>query len=118
MRQSTVLLRGGMDAEDNDTTTTGTYPATAIPDQNQLRAMIDPIAQNGTTDWVNRAHFNMAVETRTARIEALRASGAMLPKESSISEQVLATRKRVSVCSPSPRIFPRPLVSFRISRLR
>ena len=75
---------------DNDTTTTGVYPATAIPDQNQLRAMIDPIAQNGTTDYVNRAHFNMAVQTRTARIEALRASGAMLPKEKSISEQVMA----------------------------
>jgi hypothetical protein len=75
---------------DNDTTTTGTYPATAIPDQNQLRAMIDPLAQNGTTDWVNRAHFNMAVQTRTARIEALRASGYMLPKEKSISEQVMA----------------------------
>ena len=75
---------------DNDTTTTGTYPATAIPDQNQLRAMIDPIAQNGTTDYVNRAHFNMAVQTRTARIEALRASGAMLPKDKSINEQVMA----------------------------
>ena len=75
---------------DNDTTTTGVYPATAIPDQNQLRAMIDPIAQNGTTDFVNRAHFNKAVQTRTARIEALRASGVMLPKERSISEQVMA----------------------------
>jgi hypothetical protein len=75
---------------DNDTTTTGVYAATAIPDQNQLRAMIDPIAQNGTTDYVNRAHFNKAVQTRTARIEALRASGVMLPKERSISEQVMA----------------------------
>jgi hypothetical protein len=75
---------------DNDTTTTGVYAATAIPDQNQLRAMIDPLAQNGTTDWVNRAHFNKAVQTRTARIEALRASGVMLPKERSISEQVMA----------------------------
>jgi Protein of unknown function (DUF1501) len=75
---------------DNDTTTTGVYPATAIPDAGQLRAMIDPIAQNGTTDFVNRAHFNKAVQTRTARIEALRASGYMLPKEKSISEQVLA----------------------------
>ena len=75
---------------DNDTTTTGVYAATAIPDQNQLRAMIDPIAQNGTTDFVNRAHFNKAVQTRTARIEALRASGVMMPKERSISEQVMA----------------------------
>ena len=91
---------------DNDTTTTGVYPATAIPDQNQLRAMIDPLAQNGTTDCVNRAHFNMAVEARTARIEALRASGAMLPKESAISAKSSPARKRVSVCSPSPRIFP------------
>ena len=60
---------------DNDTTTTGLYPATAIPDRNQLRAMVDPLAQNGTTDYVNRAHFNKTVEARTARIEALRASG-------------------------------------------
>ena len=78
---------------DNDTTTTGTYPATAIPDQGQLRAMIDPLAQNGTTDWVNRAHFNMAVDARNARIEALRASGAMLPKESALSAQVLAGKE-------------------------
>ena len=78
---------------DNDTTTTGVYPATAIPDQNQLRAMIDPIAQNGTTDYVNRAHFNKAVDARNARIEALRASGAMLPKESALSEQVLAGKE-------------------------
>ena len=78
---------------DNDTTTTGVYPATAIPDQNQLRAMIDPLAQNGTTDYVNRAHFNMAVDARSARIEALRASGAMLPKERSISAQVIAGKE-------------------------
>ena len=75
---------------DNDTTTTGVYPATAIPDQNQLRAMIDPLAQNGTTDYVNRAQFNKTVQARTARIEALRASGAMLPKERLLSEQVMA----------------------------
>ncbi len=33
---------------DNGTVSTGVYPATAIPDQNQLRAMIDPLAVNGT----------------------------------------------------------------------
>lgn len=83
-------MAAGWMNRDNDTTTTGYYPSTAIPDQNQLRAMIDPVAQNGTTDFVNRAHFNKTVATRTARIEALRASGYMLPKESALSAQVLA----------------------------
>jgi Protein of unknown function (DUF1501) len=94
---------------DNDTTTTGVYPATAIPDQNQLRAMIDPLAQNGTTDYVNRAHFNKTVAARTARIEALRANGAMLPKESAISAQVLAgaeARQRLlAVAANIPTVF-------------
>ncbi len=85
-----ATFAAGWMLRDNDTTTTGVYPATALPDQNQLRASIDPIAQNGTTDFVNRAHFNKVVQTRTARIEALRASGYMLPKERLISEQVLA----------------------------
>jgi Protein of unknown function (DUF1501) len=75
---------------DNDTATTGVYAATAIPDANQLRAMIDPLAQSGTTDYVKRADFNKTVAARTARIEALRASGVMLPRERLISEQVMA----------------------------
>ena len=72
---------------DNDTTTTGVYPATALPDQNQLRQMIDPIAQSGTTDYVNRAQFNKTVQTRTARIEALRASFG-----SDVAERAFAQR--------------------------
>ncbi len=86
-------MPAGWMLRDNDTTTTGVYPATAIPDQNQLRAMIDPLAQNGTTDYVKRADFNKAIEARTARIEALRANGVMLPKERQITEQVLAGKE-------------------------
>lgn len=88
---------GGMPAgyllRDNGTVSAGLYPATAIPDQNQLRAMIDPLAVNGTNDYVKRADFNKTVEARAARLEALKANGVMLPKQKQITEAFIAGKE-------------------------
>ena len=78
---------------DGGTLSSGLYPATAIPDQNQLRAMIDPNAVNGTTDYVKRADFSKTVEARAARLEALKANGVMLPKERLITDEFMAGKE-------------------------
>ena len=90
-------VAGGMPAgwmlRDGGTVSSGLYPATAIPDQNQLRAMIDPLAVNGTNDYVKRADFSKTVEARAARLEALKANGIMLPKERAITEEFIAGKE-------------------------
>ena len=78
---------------DGGTVSSGVYPATAIPDQNQLRAMIDPLAVNGTNDYVKRADFAKTVEARAARLEALKANGVILPKERAITEEFIAGKE-------------------------
>ena len=78
---------------DGGTVSAGLYPATAIPDQNQLRAMIDPLAVNGTNDYVKRADFSKTVEARAARLEALKANGVMLPKERLITDAFIAGKE-------------------------
>lgn len=78
---------------DGGTVSTGVYPATAIPDQNQLRAMIDPLAVNGTTDYVKRADFTKTVEARAARLEALKANGVTLPKDRLITDEFVAAKE-------------------------
>ena len=86
-------------------------------DQNQLRAMIDPIAQNGTTDWVNRAHFNKAVQTRTARIEALRQAEDVA--ERAFDQRASRWPRSASASARRRREYSGDsLASFRISRLR
>ena len=103
---------------DSGTVSAGLYPATAIPDQNQLRAMIDPLAVNGTNDYVKRADFNKTVEARAARLEALKANGVMLPKERLITDAFIAGKEaRVRLAAVANNI-PVTLVSFRISRFR
>ena len=83
----------GWMVRDGDTVSTGVYPATAVPDGAQLRALVDPLAQSGTADYVNRAHFNRTVEARAARLEALKANGVMLPKERLITEEFIAGKE-------------------------
>jgi len=78
---------------DGGTLSTGVYPATAIPDQNQLRAMIDPLAVNGTNDYVKRADFAKTVEARAARLEALKANGVTLPKERALTDEFIAGKQ-------------------------
>ena len=83
----------GWMVRDGDTVSTGVYPATAVPDGAQLRAMVDPLASSGTTDYVKRADFNKTVEARAARLEALKASGVMLPKQSQITDEFMAAKE-------------------------
>ena len=94
-------LPAGWLLRDGGTVEHWVYPATAIPDQNQLRAMIDPLAVNGTNDYVKRADFNKTVEARAARLEALKANGVMLPKERLITDAV--HRWQGSACPPGSR---------------
>ena len=83
----------GWMVRDGGTVSTGIYPATAVPDGNQLRAMVDPLAASGTTDYVKRADFNRTVEARAARLEALKANGVQLPKERLITEEFVAAKE-------------------------
>ena len=83
----------GWMVRDGDTVSTGVYPATAVPDQNQLRAMVDPLASSGTTDYVKRTDFNKTVEARQARLEALKANGILLPKERLVTDEFLAAKE-------------------------
>ena len=55
--------------------------------------MIDPLAVNGTNDYVKRADFNKTVEARAARLEALKANGIMLPKERLITDAFIAGKE-------------------------
>ena len=91
--KNATAMPAGWLLRDNGTVSSGLYPATAIPDQNQLRAMIDPLAVNGTNDYVKRADFNKTVEARAARLEALKANGVMLPKERLITDAFIAGKE-------------------------
>lgn len=68
-------------------TSAGLTVATPGPDGNQLRALIEPNAASATTTHIKRADYDKVVATRDARLQALKASGTMLPKESLITEQ-------------------------------
>lgn len=83
----------GWMVRDGDTVSTGVYPATAVPDGNQLRALVDPLAASGTTDYVKRTDFNKTVEARAARLEALKANGVMLPKERLVTDEFMAGKE-------------------------
>ena len=55
--------------------------------------MIDPLAVNGTNDYVKRSDFSKTVEARAARLEALKANGVMLPKERLITDAFIAGKE-------------------------
>jgi hypothetical protein len=75
------------------TTSTGLVTATPVPDGNQLRAMVTPNSASATQDRMKQADYMKTVAARDARLQALKASGVSLPKESLITEQFLAGKE-------------------------
>ncbi|HVE88289.1 MAG TPA: DUF1501 domain-containing protein [Burkholderiaceae bacterium] len=72
---------------------TGLVSPTPVPNGDQLRAMVLPNSANATTDFVKQTDYAKAVAVRTARLEALKAAGVMLPKERLLTEQVIAGKE-------------------------
>ena len=71
----------------------GFVTPTPVPNGDQLRSMVLPNSQNATTDFVKQSDYTKATAVRTARLEALRAAGVMLPKERLLTEQVIAGKE-------------------------
>ena len=68
---------------------TGLVTATPVPDGNQLRTMVEPNAANATQHRMKQADYQKTIAARDARLQALKASGVILPKEKLITEQFL-----------------------------
>jgi hypothetical protein len=75
------------------TASTGLVTATPVPDGNQLRAMVTPNSASATQDRMKQADYMKTVAARDARLQALKATGVSLPKESLITEQFLAGKE-------------------------
>ncbi|MGH6611373.1 MAG: DUF1501 domain-containing protein [Burkholderiaceae bacterium] len=66
---------------------------TPVPNGDQLRSMVLPNSANATNDFVKQSDYTKAVAVRTARLEALKAAGVMLPKEKLLTEQFIAGKE-------------------------
>ncbi|MEP6608170.1 MAG: DUF1501 domain-containing protein [Burkholderiaceae bacterium] len=75
------------------TTSVGYVTATPVPSGDQLRANVLPNAASGTSDFMKQGDLAKTIATRDARLQALKASGVMLPKEKLITEQVIAGKE-------------------------
>jgi hypothetical protein len=65
----------------------GLVAATPVPDQNTFRALVTPNAASTTNDFMKQGDLNKAWATRADRMAAMKASGALLPKASILSDQ-------------------------------
>ena len=65
----------------------GLLPATPVPDQNTLRALVSPNAASATNDFMKQADLAKAWAARAQRMQAMQASGALLPKQSLLADQ-------------------------------
>ena len=81
------LAQGGF------TTSAGVLPATPVPDANTFRALVGPNQVSATQDSMKQSDLNAAFETRAARMEAMKASGKALPRQTMLADQFLATSK-------------------------
>lgn len=75
------------------TTSTGLVTATPVPNGDQLRRMVLPNAQSATQDYMKQGDYLKTIAARDARLQALKASGVTLPKESLITEQFIAGKE-------------------------
>ena len=69
----------------------GLLPATAVPDQNTFRALVSPNTASATNDFMKQADLNKAWAARAQRMQAMQASGTLLPKQSVLADQFGAT---------------------------
>ena len=71
----------------------GILPATAVPDANSFRTLVDPNAASATTDAMKRADMEAMFQARAARMAAVKASGKALPRQMAVADQFLLTEK-------------------------
>jgi hypothetical protein len=87
----------------------GLVTPTPLPDSNALRATVTPLAQSATNDFVKQSDFDKTLAARAARIQALEAAGASLPREKKITAQFLAASegraKLAQVAALIPAVF-------------
>jgi hypothetical protein len=69
----------------------GLVAATPVPDQNTFRALVAPNTASATNDFMKQADLNKAWAARAERMQAMQASGALLPKQSVLADQFGAT---------------------------
>ena len=72
-------------------TSAGLLPATPVPDQNTFRALVTPNAASATNDFMKQADLAKAWAARAQRMQALQASGSLLPKQNLLADQFGAT---------------------------
>jgi hypothetical protein len=72
-------------------TSAGLLPATPVPDQNTFRALVTPNAASATNDFMKQADLAKAWAARAQRMQAMQASGTLLPKQSLLADQFGAT---------------------------
>ena len=68
-------------------TSAGLVPATAVPDQNTFRALVTPNAASTTNDFMKQADLDKAWMARAQRMQAMQASGTLLPKATLLTNQ-------------------------------
>lgn len=71
----------------------GLVGATPVLNGDQLRTSVLPNAASGTSDFMKQADYTRTIATRDARLQALKASGVMLPQERLITDQFLAGKE-------------------------
>jgi hypothetical protein len=69
----------------------GLVPATPVPDQNTFRALVTPNLASATNDFMKQADLNRVFATRAERMQAMQASGKLLPKADVLANQFAAT---------------------------
>jgi uncharacterized protein (DUF1501 family) len=75
------------------TTSAGVLPATPVPDANTFRTLVNPNFASATSDFMKQADLNAAFETRTERMNAIKASGTALPRRAVLADQFIASGK-------------------------
>jgi len=71
----------------------GLANSTPVLNGDQLRQAVLPNAASGTNDFMKQADFTKTIAARDARLQALKASGVLLPQERLITEQFIAGKE-------------------------
>ena len=65
----------------------GLVPATPVPDQNTFRALVTPNRATATNDFMKQSDLDKVFAARGQRMQAMQASGALLPKADVLANQ-------------------------------
>ena len=75
------------------TISAGFVTPTPVPNGDQLRQLVTPNAASATQDFMKQSDVDKTIAARDARLQALKASGVLLPKERLITEQFIAGKE-------------------------